>query len=62
MIHLYGLEKIYQEAAFIGYYFHWGRNEIFSLSHLERIKWCNQISDINKKLNDEPENVFDINP
>ncbi len=25
------------------------------LSHLERIRWCGEISKINRKLNDEPE-------
>lgn len=30
------------------------------LSHTERIRWCNEISGINRKLNDEPENVFDL--
>lgn len=29
-----------------------------SFSHLERIRWCNEISGINRRLNDEPENVF----
>ena len=33
----------------------WGREEILSLSHLERIRWCGEISKINRKLNDEPE-------
>lgn len=28
-----------------------------SLSHQERIRWCNEISKINRKLNDEPEQV-----
>lgn len=30
------------------------------LSHRERIRWCREISKINSKLNEEPENVFDI--
>ena len=34
---------------------HWGRDEIFSLNHLERIRWCGEISKINRKLNDTPE-------
>jgi hypothetical protein len=51
----YPAEKIYEETGFIAYYMHWGREEILSLSHLERIRWCGEISKINRKLNDEPE-------
>ncbi len=56
-IKTYSSEKIYEEAGFIGYYMHWSREEIMSLSHQERIRWCNEISKINRKLNDEPEQV-----
>ncbi len=37
---------------------HWGRDEIMNLSHLERIRWCREISRINRKLNDEPEQTL----
>lgn len=57
---VYPADKIYEEAAFIAYYMHWSHNEIMGLSHLERIRWCNEVSKINSKLNDEPENIFKI--
>lgn len=60
MIRTYPAEKIYEETAFIGYYMHWSSEEIMRMSHLERIQWCNQISAINRRLNDEPENVFHV--
>jgi hypothetical protein len=28
------------------------------LTHRDRIRWCGEVSKINSKLNDEPENVF----
>jgi hypothetical protein len=28
------------------------------LPHRDRIRWCREVSRINSKLNDEPENVF----
>ncbi|MFR9162796.1 MAG: DUF6760 family protein [Lachnospiraceae bacterium] len=59
-IKTYPAEKIYEEAGFIAYYMHWSHQEIMSFSHLERIRWCNEISAINRKLNDEPENAFKI--
>ena len=46
--------------AFIGYYMHWQNSEIEQFSHMERQRWCREISRINSKLNDEPENVFKI--
>lgn len=59
-IELYPKDKVYEEAAFIAYYFHWSQEEIMQMSHLDRIRWCGEISRINSKLNDEPENVFKI--
>lgn len=60
MINVYGMDRVYQEAAFIGYYFHWGRDEIMRLSHLERIRWCEEISKINNELSGGPDNIFQI--
>ena len=50
-IRLYPDDRLYEEAAFIGYYFHWSREEILQLSHLERVRWCDEISKINRKTN-----------
>ncbi|MCP4215841.1 MAG: hypothetical protein GY765_14405 [bacterium] len=44
------LERIYEEVAFIAYYFHWQHDEVMMLPHKEREKWCEQISRINKNL------------
>jgi hypothetical protein len=30
------------------------------MDHRERRKWCEEISRIHKKVNNEPENVFDV--
>jgi len=59
-ISTYPAEKIYEEAAFIAYYLHWSHDEIMSLSHMDRLKWCKEVSKINSKLNQEPENPFKI--
>lgn len=57
----YPIDRIYQEAAFIAYYFHWSHEEIMSMEHRERRRWCEEISKINEKLNDEKkDNVFDV--
>ncbi|MDE6433951.1 MAG: hypothetical protein K2L07_06940 [Lachnospiraceae bacterium] len=51
---------IYKEAAFIAYYAHWSHEEIMSLPHGERNRWCSEFSKINRNLNEEPDNVFDL--
>ncbi len=59
-IKVYPEDKIYEEMTFIGYYLHWNPDDIAAMSHRERIRWCDEISKINSKLNQEPENVFAI--
>lgn len=56
----YPVEEIYEEAAFIAYHFHWAHDDIMSMEHRDRRRWCQHISKINKQFNDEPENIFDI--
>lgn len=58
----YPVEKIYEEAAFIAYHFHWSHDHIMELEHRDRRRWCEEISKINRSLNDEPEknNPFDV--
>lgn len=49
----YPLDALYREVAFIAYYFHWRHDEILTLPHKDRQKWCEEISMINRKLNRE---------
>ncbi len=51
----YPLDRIYEEVAFIAYHFHWGLDEVMNLPHGERRKWCDEISEINRKLSEEME-------
>ena len=37
--------------AFLSYYLHWPRGEVMNLDHLERRRWCREVSEVNKKLN-----------
>ncbi|TNJ62391.1 hypothetical protein FE784_30945 [Paenibacillus hemerocallicola] len=60
----YPIDKIYEEAGFIAYYFHWPHEQIMSMEHRERRRWCEEISKINRNLNDDgqekPPNPFDV--
>jgi hypothetical protein len=56
----YPADQLYAEMAFIAYYFHWPWGELMQLPHAERRRWCEEISRINRELNGEPRNVFDV--
>ena len=56
MIEGYPLERLYEEIAFIAYHFHWKHEEIMNMEHQERQKWCEEISKINKNLNESVDN------
>ena len=46
----YPFETLYEEVAFVAYYFHWEHDVIMNMPHGERKKWCDEISKINKQL------------
>ncbi len=51
--------------SFISYYFHWGQDEVMSLEHAERRRWCSEISSINKSLNPskkKEKSIFEMKP
>ena len=48
----YPVDQLYAEMAFIAYYVHWSRDELMSLEHSERRRWCREISMINRNLDD----------
>ncbi|WP_343217850.1 DUF6760 family protein [Halotia branconii] len=45
------MEKLYEEVAFIAYHFPWSYNDIMQMEHRDRQMWCEEISKINRKLN-----------
>lgn len=49
----YPSDQMYEEVAFIAYYFHWDYATIMNMDHFERRKWCEEISKINKKMSEE---------
>ena len=48
----YPSDRLYEEVAFIAYYLHWPHEQIMSLDHRERQRWVNEVSQINKQLNE----------
>jgi hypothetical protein len=51
----YPLDRLYGEVAFLAYHFHWPYEEIMQMEHRERRRWCEEISKINKQLNEQAE-------
>lgn len=52
-----GREELFQEIAFIGYYFHWTEEQVLEMPCLSRRKYCEEINRINKRVNGE-NNLF----
>jgi len=58
----YPLDHLFEEVAFLDYYFHWDYETIMNLEHRDRQRWCEEISKINKNLNSNSseKNILDI--
>ena len=59
---LYPQEQLYQEMTFLSYYLHWSRNDVMALNHLERRRWCSEVSAVNQKLSgqEKSKNIFEL--
>lgn len=49
----YPLDQLYEEVAFVAYHFNWGHDDVLNMPHWERRRWCEEISKINEKMNEE---------
>lgn len=52
--------ELYRQLSFISYYFHWELETVLELPHLEREKFCREISQINRQANGEEKNLFEV--
>ena len=46
-------DRVYEEVAFVAYHFNWSREEVLSMPHWERRRWCEEISAINERMNED---------
>jgi hypothetical protein len=46
--------------AFLAYYLHWPMHDLMHVEHGERRRWCEEVSRINRRLNQEPDNIFAV--
>ena len=49
----YPLDRLYEEVAFVAYHFNWAHDDVLALPHWERRRWCEEISRINERMNEE---------
>ena len=56
----YPVKALYEEMAFIAHHLHWSHGELMSLDHVERRRWCHEISRINRTLDGASPNPFDV--
>lgn len=52
--------ELYRQLSFISYYFHWALDTVLELPHLEREKFCREISKINREASGESKNLFEV--
>lgn len=52
----YPLQTLYEEVAYVAYHFHWTPETVLNLEHGDRVRWVNEISAINQRMNNERSN------
>jgi hypothetical protein len=45
------LTRLYEEVAYLAYYFHWSHDRILALEHAQRQTWVDELAKINRRLN-----------
>ena len=45
-------DRVFEEVAYVAYHFHWPREDVLGLDHLERRRWVAEIAHINDRLNE----------
>lgn len=43
---------MFEEVAYVAYYFHWPHDQVMNMEHRERQRWVAEIANINQRLND----------
>lgn len=49
----YPSERLYEEVAYVAYYFHWPYDQVMEMEHRERQRWVAEIARINERLNSQ---------
>lgn len=49
----YAADRIYEEVAYVAYYFHWDLDRILDLEHGQRRQFVEEIARLNTRLTQE---------
>lgn len=49
----YPLERLFEEVAYVAYYFHWSHDEVLRLEHRDRQRWVAEIARLHDRMNAE---------
>ena len=44
-------DRLFEEVAYLAYYFHWPYRQIMSLDHRERQRWAREVAKMNERIN-----------
>jgi hypothetical protein len=45
------LDRLHREVAYIAYHFHWDMQTILAMEHMDRLRWVEEIAQMNSRLN-----------
>ena len=48
---VYSLERLYEELAYLAYHLHWPQDQLLTMEHPDRLRWVEEVSRINQRLN-----------
>ena len=48
----YAADRLYEEVAYVAYYFHWDMDRILDLEHPERRRFVDEIGRINRRISE----------
>jgi hypothetical protein len=51
-VNRYPSDQLLGEVAFIAFHFHWAEREIMELEHADRRRWVEEISALNRQINE----------
>ena len=49
----YASDRLYEEAAYVAFHFHWSLDEILDMEHPLRLRFVEEIGRINRRLSTE---------
>lgn len=48
----YPSDRLFEEVAYLAYYFHWPYDQIMQLEHAERLRWVAEVGRMNTRINE----------